>query len=219
MSLRTINLSDELLAYLQQVSLRESPLLKRLREETAARADSNMQICPEQGQLMALLVELMGTRRAIEIGTYTGYSALSVAAALPADGKLICCDINAETTAIAQRYWDEAGLSDRIELRLAQAVETLEQLVSTGAEPFDFGFIDADKENYEIYYEYLLQLIRPGGLIAIDNVLWDGAVIDPDKNDVDTKAIRLLNIKLASDERISLSMLPIGDGLTLARVR
>jgi predicted O-methyltransferase YrrM len=219
MSLHTIIMSEPLLEYLQQVSLREPPVLKRLREETAKRADSNMQICPEQGQFMSLLIELCGARRAIEIGTYTGYSALCVAAVLPADGKLICCDVNEETTAIAQRYWAEAGLGERIELRLAPAKETLDQLIASAAASFDFGFIDADKANYDAYYECLLRLIRPGGLIVIDNVLWNGAVIDPDKNDADTKAIRLLNNKLLVDERVSLSMLPIGDGLTLARVR
>jgi len=219
MSLHTIIMSEDLLDYLQQVSLRESPLLQRLREETAARSDSNMQICPEQGQFMNLLAQLCGVRRAIEIGTYTGYSALCVASALPADGKLICCDVNAETTAIAQRYWDEAGLGDCIELRLAPATETLDQLIASDSESFDFAFIDADKANYDAYYERLLQLIRPGGLIVIDNVLWNGAVIDPDKNDADTKSIRQLNLKLSRDERISLSMLPLGDGLTMARVR
>jgi len=212
-------MSDELLAYLQQVSLRESSLLQRLREETAKLPNSNMQICPEQGQFMRLLIELTGARRAIEIGTFTGYSAISVAAALPSNGKLITCDVNAASTAIAQRYWEEAGLGERIELRLGPGTETLDQLIASNAEPFDFGFIDADKENYDTYYERLLRLIRPGGLIAIDNVLWDGAVIDPEKNDVDTNAIRQLNSKLSKDERVSLSMLPIGDGLTLARVR
>lgn len=219
MSRHTINMSDELLAYLQQVSLRESSLLQRLREETAKLPNSNMQICPEQGQFMRLLIELTGARRAIEIGTFTGYSAISVAAALPSNGKLITCDVNAESTAIAQRYWEEAGLGERIELRLGPGTEALDQLIASNAEPFDFGFIDADKENYDTYYERLLRLIRPGGLIAIDNVLWDGAVIDPEKNDVDTNAIRQLNSKLSKDERVSLSMLPIGDGLTLARVR
>jgi predicted O-methyltransferase YrrM len=219
MSLHTIIPSKELLEYLQQVSLRESPLLKRLREETAKRSDSNMQICPEQGQFMALLATISGACRAIEIGTYTGYSALCVASALPEGGKLVCCDINEETTDIAQRYWAEAGLNDRIELRLAPALETLEELITTAAGTFDFGFVDADKSNYEAYYERLLQLMRPGGLILFDNVLWNGAVIDPDKNDPDTKAIRLLNNRLHSDERISLSLLPIGDGLTVARVR
>jgi len=219
MSLHTIIPSKELLEYLQQVSLRESPLLKRLREETAKRSDSNMQICPEQGQFMALLATISGACRAIEIGTYTGYSALCVASALPEGGKLVCCDINEETTDIAQRYWAEAGLNDRIELRLAPALETLEELIATAAGTFDFGFVDADKSNYDAYYERLLQLMRPGGLILFDNVLWNGAVIDPDKNDPDTKAIRLLNNRLHGDERISLSMLPIGDGLTLARVR
>jgi len=159
MSRHTINMSDELLAYLQQVSLRESSLLQRLREETAKLPNSNMQICPEQGQFMRLLIELTGARRAIEIGTFTGYSAISVAAALPSNGKLITCDVNAASTAIAQRYWEEAGLGERIELRLGPGTETLDQLIASNAEPFDFGFIDADKENYDTYYERLLRLI------------------------------------------------------------
>ena len=219
MSRRTIDLSDDLYEYLLTVSLREPPLLARLREETAALPAAGMQIGPEQGQFMGLLVELIGARRAIEVGTFTGYSALIVAGAMPADGRLLCCDVSEEFTAIARRYWAEAGLDDKIELRLAPATETLDGLIAEGAEPFDFGFVDADKENYEAYYERLLKLIRPGGLIAIDNVLWGGSVIDEEKQDADTEAIRRLNDKLKADERVSLSMIPIGDGLTLARVR
>jgi caffeoyl-CoA O-methyltransferase len=219
MSRRSIELTDDLYDYLLQVSLREPPLFARLRKETAKLPGAAMQISPEQGQFMGLLAELIGARRAIEIGTFTGYSALAVAAALPAGGKLICCDVDEETSAIARRYWAEAGLADRIELRLAPALETLDGLLAARAEPFDFGFIDADKTNYNAYYERLLQLIRPGGLIAIDNVLWAGSVIDPEKTDADTEAIRKLNAKLQGDDRITLSMLPVGDGLTLARVR
>ena len=178
-----------------------------------------MQIAPEQGQFMALLVELIGARRGIEVGTFTGYSSLIVASALPADGHLLCCDVSEDYTAIARRYWAEAGLDDMIELRLGPAIETLDGLIADGVEPFDFGFVDADKEGYDAYYERLLKLIRPGGLIAIDNVLWSGNVIDPQKTDADTEAIRALNAKLKADERVSLSMLPLGDGLTLARIR
>ena len=219
MSRRTIDLNDRLYDYLLQVSLREPPLLARLREETAALPEAGMQIGPEQGQFMGLLVELMGASRAIEIGTFTGYSALIVAGALPADGRLICCDVSDEFTSIGRRYWAEAGLEDKIDLRLAPATETLDSLLDEDVEPFDFGFVDADKENYEAYYERLLKLIRPGGLIAIDNVLWGGSVIDQSKTDADTEAIRRLNDKIRSDERVTLSMVPIGDGLTLARVR
>ena len=219
MSRRTIALNDELYEYLLQASLREPPVLARLREETAGRADAELQISPEQGQFMAFLIELTGARRAIEIGTYTGYSALVVAAALPAGGKLIACDTSEKTTAIARRYWAEAGVADRIELRLGPALETLDNLIAGQAEPFDFAFVDADKENNLAYYERLLKLIRPGGLITIDNVLWNGAVVDPEATDADTRAIRIFNARLHEDERIALSLVPIGDGLTLARVR
>ncbi len=219
MSRRTIELTDDLYDYLLQVSLREPPLLARLREETAALPDAGMQIGPEQGQFMGLLIELIGARRVIEVGTFTGYSALIVAGAMPDDGRLICCDVNEETTAIARRYWAEAGVADKIDLRLAPATETLDGLIAEGGRPFDFAFVDADKENYGAYYERLLKLVRPGGLIAIDNVLWSGSVIDPEKSDADTEAIRDLNAKLKDDERVSLSLVPIGDGLTLARLR
>jgi len=219
MSRRSINLTEDLYDYLLSVSLREPPLLARLREETARLPSAAMQISPEQGQFMRLLVELIGARRAIEIGTFTGYSSLSVAAGLPDDGMLICCDVNAQTTAIARRYWAESRLASRIELRLAPALETLNELLAANAEPFDFAFIDADKENYGSYYERLLKLIRPGGLILVDNVLWGGSVIDPEDTDADTEAIRAFNARLRGDDRISLSMLPVGDGLTLARIR
>ena len=219
MSRRTIDLTDDLYDYLLEVSLREPPLLARLREETAALPGAGMQIGPEQGQFMGLLVELIGARRAIEVGTFTGYSALIVAGAMPDEGRLICCDVNEETTAIARRYWAEAGVAEKIDLRLAPATETLDGLIAEGGRPFDFAFVDADKENYGAYYERLLKMVRPGGLIAIDNVLWSGSVIDPEKSDADTEAIRDLNAKLKDDERVSLSLVPIGDGLTLARLR
>ena len=220
MSRQTLNLSDELYDYVLSVSLREPPLLARLREETAALPNSNMQISTEQGQFMALLAELLGARQVIEIGTFTGYSALAVARALPEDGRIIACDIDEETTAIARRYWEEAGVAEKIDLRLGPAVETIERLLADGkAGTFDFAFIDADKENYDAYFEGVLTLLRQGGLVLIDNVLWSGAVADLERQDKDTSAIRALNAKLHGDERVSLSLLPISDGLTLVRKR
>ena len=220
MSARTLNLTDRLYDYVLTTSVREAPVLAQLREETAKQASAMMQISPDQGQFMALLTELIGARQCLEIGTFTGYSALAVALALPADGRIITCDIDQETTAIARRYWAEAGLDHKIELRLAPALETLGLLMAEGAAGrFDFAFIDANKEDYDRYYEAVLSLMRPGGLIAIDNVLWGGSVADPHKQDEDTRAIRALNAKLKGDERISLSLVTIGDGLTLARKR
>ncbi|MGF1593024.1 MAG: class I SAM-dependent methyltransferase [Kiloniellaceae bacterium] len=220
MSRRSIELSDALYDYLLANSLRESDLLRRLREETARLPGAGMQISPEQGQFMALLVRLMGARRCLEVGTFTGYSALAVAEALPADGRLVACDLNADTTAVARRYWQEAGVAGRIDLRLAPALETLDALLAEGAAgSFDFAFIDADKTNYDGYYERALKLLRGGGLIAVDNVLWGGAVINPDDTDPDTVAIRALNAKIKSDQRVSCSLLPLGDGLMLALKR
>jgi len=220
MSNRTIPMTDRLYDYLLKVSLREPPLLAELRAETAKLPMAGMQISPEQGQFMALLAELIGARRAIEVGTFTGYSALCVAGALPRDGKLIACDISEEFTSVARRYWARSGIADRIELRLAPALDTLKGLLAAGGTgSFDFAFIDADKTQYDAYYEAILKLLRPGGLIAIDNVLWSGAVADGRKRDADTVALRALNEKLKTDKRITLSMLPIGDGLTLARKR
>ena len=220
MSSRTIPMTDRLYDYLLKVSLREPPLLAALRAETAKLPMAGMQISPEQGQFMALLAELIGARRAIEVGTFTGYSALCVAQALPADGKLIACDISEEFTSVARRYWAKSGIADRIELRLAPALDTLKSLLAGGgAGSFDFAFIDADKTQYDAYYEAILKLLRPGGLMTIDNVLWSGAVADGRRRDADTVALRALNEKLNTDKRITLSMLPIGDGLTLARKR
>ena len=220
MSRATLSLTDELYDYLQRMSLRESPILRRLREETAVLERAEMQIGPEQGQLMGLLVELTGAARALEIGTFTGYSALVVALALPPDGRLLTCDVSEEWTSIGRRYWEEAGVSHKIELRLGHAIRTLDRLLAEGrAETFDFAFIDADKENYDGYYERTLRLVRPGGLITIDNTLWEGKVADPDATDADTEALRALNAKLLADGRVTLSLLPIGDGLTLARRR
>lgn len=220
MSSRSIGLTDALYDYLLKVSVREPPVLARLREETASHPRATMQISPEQGQFMTLLVELTGAKRILEVGTFTGYSALAMALALPADGALIACDVSAEFTAIAQRYWAEAGVGHKIDLRLAPALETLDALLAEGrAGSFDMAFIDADKTNYPAYGERTLELLRPGGLLMVDNVLWSGAVADPAVQDEDTKALRALNERLYEDQRVSLAMLPIGDGLTLARKR
>ncbi|MEH2230059.1 MAG: class I SAM-dependent methyltransferase [Nostoc sp.] len=214
---QSIGLDNQLYNYLLSVSLREPEILEKLRQETANHPRSGMQISPEQGQFMSLLVQLIGAKKTLEVGVFTGYSSLSVALALPANGKIIACDVSEEFTAIARRYWQEAGVANKIDLRLAPALETLDELLATGqAETFDFAFIDADKENYDGYYERSLQLIRPGGLIAIDNVLWSGQVADEQNQDESTQAIRALNEKLHDDERVTLSLVPIADGLTLA---
>ena len=220
MSNRTLELNETLYDYLCAVSLREHELLAELRCETAALPMAGMQISPEQGQFMALLIRLMGARRCLEVGTFTGYSALACALALPADGQLVALDISAEWTAIGRRYWAAAGVAERIDLRLGPAQDSLHRLLDAGAGgSFDFMFIDADKTGYRAYYELGLQLIRPGGVILVDNVLWDGRVADPAVDDADTCAIREFNSALAADTRIDLSMLPIGDGLSLARRR
>ena len=220
MSRRTEPLTDELYDYLLRVSLREPEVLRRLREETGGLEKAGMQISPEQGQFMALLVELIGARRTLEVGTFTGYSALVVALALPADGRVVACDVSEEWTAVARRYWKEAGVAHKIDLRLGPAVDTLESLLGEGhRDDFDFVFIDADKVSYEAYFELALELVRPGGLVAVDNTLWHGRVIDPAETDADTEAIRRFNARLASDERVTLSLVPIGDGVSLARKR
>lgn len=220
MSNRTIEIGDGLYSYLLSVSLRESELMRRLRAEISELTHASMQISPEQGQFMGLLIELLGVRKALEVGTFTGYSALAVAQNLPPNGKLVACDVSEEWTSVARRYWHEAGLDDRIDLRLGPAVETLDGLVEDGEEgAFDFAFIDADKSNYDRYYERCLRLIRVGGLIAVDNVLWHGKTADPEVQDEDTLAIRALNLKIQSDERVSSTLVPIGDGLYLARKR
>lgn len=220
MSTKTFTLSDQLYKYFLSVSSRESAILSQLRAETARQPMAVMQISPEQGQFMALLVQLMQATKTLEVGVFTGYSTLSVALALPDNGKITACDVSEEWTAIARHYWSQAGVADKIDLHLAPALETLNQLLSAGqANSFDFAFIDADKQNYDNYYEQALQLIRPGGLIAIDNVLRSGQVADPQVQDSSTAAIRALNQKLHHDERIALSLVPIGDGLTLALKR
>ncbi|HJU15545.1 MAG TPA: class I SAM-dependent methyltransferase [Stellaceae bacterium] len=220
MTRRSPNLSDPLYDYLLEVSLREPPAFARLRAETVAMPLGNMQSAPEQAQFIGFLAELIGARLCLELGTFTGYTALWIAAALPAEGRLICCDINADTAAIAERAWREAGFAERIELRLAPAAEILAALEREYAPgSFDLVYIDADKTDQDQYYESALRLVRRNGLILIDNVLWSGRVADPAFNNRSTRAIRQLNRKLHDDERISLSLLPIGDGLSLARKR
>ena len=219
MSRRTLQVDDALYRYLIDHSLREHPEQKALRDATAAHPHAGMQISPEQGQFMALLVKLIGARHAIEIGVFTGYSALTVALALPADGRLLACDVSDEYTRVGRPFWRRAGVAHKIELRLAPARETLDARLAAGESGhYDFAFIDADKTGYDDYYERCLQLLRGGGLIAIDNTLWSGKVAHP-ASDADTVALQRLNAKLRDDDRIDLSLLPIGDGLTLARKR
>ncbi|MBW4560538.1 MAG: class I SAM-dependent methyltransferase [Mojavia pulchra JT2-VF2] len=217
MTKQTLGLEQHLYNYLLSISLREPEILTQLRQETNQHPMARMQIAPEQGQFMAMLVKLLGAKKTLELGVFTGYSALVVALALPSDGKVIACDLNEEFTAIARRYWQQAGVADKIDLHIAPALETLDSLLTAGeAETFDFAFIDADKSNYDVYYERSLQLIRSGGLIAIDNVLWSGRVADPQVQDNRTQKIRAFNQKLHQDQRVTLSLIPIADGLTLA---
>ena len=217
MSNKTLNLDSHLYEYFLSVSLQEAEILQQLRAETAKLPMGRMQIAPEQGQFMALLIQLMRAKKALEIGVFTGYSSTAIALALPSDGKLIACDIDEKYTNIARRYWQQAGIANKIDLHLAPATETLEQLIARGeAGTFDFVFIDADKRSYDTYYEKSLQLVRPGGLITIDNVFWSGKVADSEIQDNRTKIIRALNKKIHQDTRVNLSLVPIGDGLTLA---
>ncbi|HEY0845315.1 MAG TPA: class I SAM-dependent methyltransferase [Noviherbaspirillum sp.] len=219
MSNRTLDLDDTLYQYLLDVSLREHPALAALRAATRDHPLVRMQIAPEQGQFMQMLVKLTGARRTIEIGVFTGYSALAVALALPEGGQLVGCDISREYAEAGRPYWDMAGVAQKIDLRIAPATETLDALLAEGAAgTFDMAFIDADKTGYDTYYERCLALLRTGGLIIVDNVLWGGRVTQP-ANDADTAAMQAFNRKLHQDERIDLSMVPIGDGLTLARKR
>jgi len=217
---RTLALDDRLYEYLLGKSLREPAALAALRAETASHPRANMQIAPEQGQFMQMLVRLTGARRTVEIGVFTGYSSLAVALALPDDGRMLACDISEDYATIARRHWLFAGVAHKIELVLAPALATLDSRIAAGeAGSYDFAFIDADKTGYLAYYERLLQLVRPGGLIAVDNTLWSGAVADPENRDADTAALRAFNDHLFADRRIDLSLVPIGDGLTLARLR
>lgn len=218
MASRSLGLDDRTAEYLRAVSVTDTPILKRLREETAKQPMAVMQISPEQGQFMAFLVRLLDVRRAIEVGTFTGYSALVTASALPAQGKLVCCDVSEEWTAIGKRYWVEAGVAHKIDLRLGPAKATLDAMIAAGESGlYDFAFIDANKEDYGAYYEACLRLIRPGGVVAIDNVLWSGKVADPADTTKETTAIRALNDTIKADARVERCMVPIGDGLTLCR--
>lgn len=220
MSSKTFTLSDDLHAYLVSVSVHEPDVLTKLRAETAALPNARMQISVEQGQFLRLLIELIGARRTLEVGTFTGYSSLSIALALPDDGAMVCCDVSEEFTNVARCFWQQAGVAHKINLRLGPATQTLAALIEhDAAGTFDFAFIDADKPNYDTYYEQALRLVRPGGLVAIDNTLWSGRVADPAVTDEDTQALRALNAKIHADERVTLSLVPIGDGLTLARKR
>ena len=220
MSNQSIGLPDELHEYLLSVSLREPDVMQRLRTETTEHPRSEMQIAPEQGQFLRFLVRLIGVRRSIEVGVFTGYSALAVAMELPPTGTLVACDVSEEYTGVAHRYWVEAGVADRIDLRIAPAEETLSALLEDGQDgTFDFSFIDADKETYDTYYEQSLKLLRPGGVIAMDNMFRGGRVTDPEVEEESVRAIQRLNEKLRDDERVHLSMLPLADGVTLAMKR
>lgn len=219
MSGKNLPMTDALEAYLRTVSLREPGILRRLREATAALPEAHLQIAPEEGQFLQLLVRLLGAHRVLEIGTFTGYSALWMALALPEDGLLVTCDSSEEWTAIARQYWQEAGLAERIDLRLGPASESLAALVEEERGHYDLAFIDADKEGYDGYYEACLKLLRSGGLVVVDNTLWYGRPADPEDQDADTVAIRQFNDKLHADERVDLSLLPLVDGVTLARKR
>jgi predicted O-methyltransferase YrrM len=220
MSRRTLQLDDSLYDYVLAHSLREHPTQIELREITRTWPQANMQISPEQGQFMALLVRLIGAKRAIEVGVFTGYSALTTALALPADGYLLACDITDADVRIGQPYWQAAGVAEKIDLVIAPAQQTLQARLAAGeAETYDFAFIDADKAAYDDYYELCLKLLRPGGLIVIDNVLWSGKVVHRANGDADTEALQLLNSKIFVDERVDMTLLPVSDGLTLARKR
>lgn len=220
MTNRSIALTDSLYDYLVDVSLREPPALRALRDETLRMSQHSMQIAPEQGQFMALLARLVGARQCIEVGVFTGYSSLVTALALPDDGRIVACDVSEEWTAIARRHWRAAGVEHKIDLRLAPARETLDAMLGAGeGGRYDLAFVDADKTGYLAYYERCLALLRPGGLVLFDNTLWDGRVADPEVGDDDTVALRHFNECLHRDERVDLSLVPIGDGLTLARKR
>jgi O-methyltransferase len=220
MSTKSLGLPDDLHGYLVRVGVREPEVMRRLREYTATLPEHDMQIAPEQGAFMAWLAELAAPRRCLELGTFTGYSALAVALVLPPDGRMLCCDVSAEWTTVALRFWAEAGVSDRIELRLGPALATLDGLLADGeGGSIDFVFVDADKSEYPAYYDRLIQLVRPGGIMLWDNVFWGGEVIRPEIDDPGVRGIRALNERLAGDERVSVAMLPVADGLTLVRKR
>lgn len=218
--IKQTRIEERLGAYILANGLREHPALKALRAATAKLPMAGMQIGAPQGALMALLVQAIGARRCIEIGTFTGYSALAVALALPPDGRIVACDVSEDYTAVGRKFWARAGVADKIDLRIAPALDTVKALLAAGeAGRFDFAFIDADKTNYDAYYEGCLALLRPGGLVAVDNVLWGGSVADPRRNDADTRAIRRLNAKIRKDRRVTMCLVPISDGVTLALKR
>ncbi len=219
MSSKTLGLSDELSRYVFEFGVRDDEVKRSLRRINAGLDAGVMQISPEQGEFMAMLLRLMKARNVIEVGTFTGYSALCMARALPDDGELICCDLSEEWTSIGVEHWQRAGVDHRIDLRIGAALETLDALVETRSGQFDLVFLDADKANYPTYYERALDLLRSGGVVLVDNVLWSGSVLDPNADDDETNGIRALNQKLRDDQRVDLSMIPIGDGLTLARKR
>ena len=220
MSAKTIQMDDQLLEYLRQNAVREPKVLQELREETQRLPNAGMQISSEQGQLMAMLVKLVNARKIIEVGTFTGYSSIVMALAMPPEGRLIACDVSEEYTRMARKFWQKAGVEQKVQLILGNAKESLRQLLEADEqEAFDLAFIDADKTAYTDYYECCLQLLRPGGLVLVDNVLWGGQVADSSNHDVDTEALRTFNATLSSDQRIDLCMVPIGDGLTVARKR
>ncbi|HEY3637776.1 MAG TPA: class I SAM-dependent methyltransferase [Rhizomicrobium sp.] len=216
---RMIRFTDALETYVGRVGAREHPALLHCREETAALPNAGMQIAPEQGAFLGLLAKMIGARQTLEIGTFTGYSALSVALALPEGGRVIALDVSKEYTDRARRYWNEAGVENRIDLRLGPGIESLDRMIESREGPFDLAFIDADKANYDSYYEGALQLLRPGGVVALDNMLWSGAVADPAVNDPDTSALRALNAKIHADERVDMALATIADGVMLTRKR
>ena len=217
MSSSTIGLSNELRKYMLDVSFRDDDILRQLREETLTLKEAQMQISPEQGALLSILTKILNAKKTLDIGVFTGYSSLVVARELPNDGLVVACDTSIEWTSIAKKYWKLAGVDNKVDLHLAPAIETLEKLIEDGqGSTYDFSFIDADKINYQSYYEYSLTLVKPGGIIAVDNVLWSGQVIDETDFEPATRAIRSFNEKLHQDDRVSISMVPIGDGLTLA---
>jgi len=205
--------------YIIDQTVHESALARALREETSHRSNAQMQIGPDQAQFMQLLAHTIGARRYLEIGVFTGYSTLAMALALPPDGRVVACDVSEEYTAVARRYWQQAGIAGKVDLRLAPALETLERLVAENTEPFDIAFIDADKENVAKYFEYCLRLVRPGGLILVDNVLWSGRVANPSVNDADTCALRNVSVRAAKDDRVEVSLVPVCDGILIARKR
>jgi caffeoyl-CoA O-methyltransferase len=216
---RSMGISESVAAYLSEVGLRDHPALVRCRQETASLPLAIMQISPEQGAFMTLVAKTIGATRYLEVGTFTGYSALAVALALPPDGRVVACDVSKEFTDRARVYWKQAAVDSKIDLRLAPAVETLDGLIHSGERAFDMAFIDADKQSYDAYYERALQLVRPGGLILLDNMLWNGSVADPEVTDPTTEAIRVLNRKIQADPRVDMALVAIGDGIMMARKR